>query len=574
MIVLPSGHVVGITSERARYHATRQGIRVTAETPFEELYRLVDIVYGDDAERGEGLSSRYRFTGHTLAEVAWLNRWKPADRAAFRHWIGEEKQHREIEGARRKIIYDTLPHEVVSHPAPEKLFSVLRRRLLAMELNAAPAEQWRNTILNMTKCGVRQEEIRWSGVLDFLDQAENRDEKVSREEVISRVEFGPIRLELTNELIGAPQPRLPFEEDASIMPCAQFERSGLKPAAGEIPVVRLVNRPLNYRVGFLKQAAADEPTSRHWFALAPYDRALSLPGEEEPALFPDRQSACEAAARHARDHYHLRNSLQPSDKYAFMTLHGGQNYREWLVTLPDYQPSHYTPHFTERNVLLHFRTKERRDPEGRKLLHVEEIQSDWHQQAARSANWRARIPEAPFAKEWSLLAVKIILLQAVDAGCDGVSWTPGETQQMRFQCDASALRRLYDKEIPQHLTKLAKDWDGHCETTRIDTREPWISAYRSGAYWSVRDKEGRFTTRGRFSKRDAVALCERHSKRIELSVPVFYIPDGMRERIENDGLPRFGDVMVDKVKKPLCDDASFSRCDPRTRRRCTGEGNS
>ena len=567
MIVLPSGHVVGITCERARYHATRQGIHVTAETPFDELHRLVDIIYGDDADSA---SSRYRFTGHTLSEVAWIDRWKPDDRAAFRRWIEEENQHREIEGARRKIIYDQLPHQVVSHPAPEKLFSVLRRRLLAMTMNAAPAAQWRKTILNMSQCGVRMEEIRWSGVLDFLDRAAGRKGRISREEVISRVEFGAIRLELTNELVGAPAPRLPFEEEASIMPCAQFERSGLKPAAGEIPVVRLINRPLNYRVGFLKPASGGDEGRRDWFALDPYDRALTLPGESAPSHFPDQESAVEAAARHARGHYNLRNRLQPSDKYAFMTLHGGDNYREWLVTLPDYQPSHYTPHFTERNVLLHFRTKERRDPEGRKLLHVEEIQSDWHQQASRSTNWRARIPEAPFSKEWGLLAVKIILLQAVEAECDGVSWTPGATQQMRFQCDASALRRLYDKEIPQHLTKLAKEWNGRCESTRIDTREPWISAYRNGAYWSVRDKEGRFTTRGRFSKSDAVALCERHSRRIELSVPVFYIPGGMRGKIEGDGLPRFGDVIVDKVKKPLCGDGELSRCDPRTRRRCTG----
>ena len=69
-----------------------------------------------------------------------------------------------------------------------------------------------------------------------------------------------------------------------------------------------------------------------------------------------------------------------------------------------------------------------------------------------------------------------------------------------------------------------------------------------------------------------MALCDRHSRRIELTVPVFYLPAGMHERIKADGLPRFGDVMVDKVKKPLCGGDGFGICDPRTRRRCTGEG--
>ncbi|GAB6040336.1 hypothetical protein [Endothiovibrio diazotrophicus] len=551
MIVLPSGLVVGITSERARYHATRQGIRVSAETPVETLWRLVDVVYLDGDP--EGPSRRHRFTGHTLAEGGWLARWKAADRAAFRDWLQRSEQRREIEGARRKIIYDTLPQGVLSHPAPERLFSVLRRRVMAMETAAAPAAQWRNTLLNLTREGLREEELRWSGVLDFLDgEAAERTDKINREEVISRIDFSPLRLELTTELIRDLQPRLPFNETAALLDCRELAGSGLRGKAGEVAVVRHLALPLHYRVGYLKAPAAAAPC--RWFALDPYGRAVSEPGDPAQADYPDAAGAMAAAARHARHHYGLRNGMHPSDKYAFMTLHGGEAYREWLLTLPEYAPSHFTPHFTERNVLLHFRTKERRDLDGKRLLHIEEIQSDWHQQAARAARghpWRTSIPRAPFTREWPLLALKLILIHAVERGCAGLSWTPGAIQQLRFQSDAPALARLYDRDIPRYLARLARPWEGRIGTTRIATREPWISAWRSGAYWSVRDKGGRFTTRKRLSKEQAVALCDRHSRRLVLEVPRFLIPQGMRERIATDGLPRFGERFVEKARNPL-----------------------
>lgn len=49
------------------------------------------------------------------------------------------------------------------------------------------------------------------------------------------------------------------------------------------------------------------------------------------------------------------------------------------ISLTKGAPTYFTAHFDEKNIIIHFRTTERTDSEGRKVFFVEEIQSDWHQ---------------------------------------------------------------------------------------------------------------------------------------------------------------------------------------------------
>ena len=72
-------------------------------------------------------------------------------------------------------------------------------------------------------------------------------------------------------------------------------------------------------------------------------------------------------------------------KYREYTLPGGRNYREILLQMPhDAQRAKEfadpaSSHWDVPNVLAHVRAKDRTGPNGEKLLHIEEIQSDWHQ---------------------------------------------------------------------------------------------------------------------------------------------------------------------------------------------------
>ena len=62
------------------------------------------------------------------------------------------------------------------------------------------------------------------------------------------------------------------------------------------------------------------------------------------------------------------------------TLPGGENYREILLKHPQGNFRGVTEHFGEEpDILASIRVKDRTGPNGEKILHLEEIQSDWHQ---------------------------------------------------------------------------------------------------------------------------------------------------------------------------------------------------
>jgi hypothetical protein len=47
------------------------------------------------------------------------------------------------------------------------------------------------------------------------------------------------------------------------------------------------------------------------------------------------------------------------------------------------KPSFRSGHWDEDNVLAHIRFDERTGPNGEKILHMAEVQSDWHQKGRR-----------------------------------------------------------------------------------------------------------------------------------------------------------------------------------------------
>ena len=91
-------------------------------------------------------------------------------------------------------------------------------------------------------------------------------------------------------------------------------------------------------------------------------------------------------------------------------------------------------HYDEPNILAHVRFNERTDSDGERILHLEEVQSDWHQQG-RSKGYQGEggpIPEAPFKKTWHELTLRRMLRYAAEQGFDRVTWTGGDAQAARY----------------------------------------------------------------------------------------------------------------------------------------------
>lgn len=223
-------------------------------------------------------------------------------------------------------------------------------------------------------------------------------------------------------------------------------------------------------------------------------------------------------------------SMGSSHDFSAYQMPGGENYRELLLTLPidsaaadaaiagqlaelesqkseyaaagndrmvrntdikiamtkrtksDQVPTFSSSHFAQPNILAHVRFNERTTDDGKRVLFVEEVQSDWHQSGRKKgyANGedakvnaaikeydalmtrmtafglrklsdadRARIeelrpivrgrghgtgavPDAPFKQSWPLLAMKRMLRYASEQGFDSLAWTTGAVQAARY----------------------------------------------------------------------------------------------------------------------------------------------
>jgi len=191
---------------------------------------------------------------------------------------------------------------------------------------------------------------------------------------------------------------------------------------------------------------------------------------------------------HAQEYILDHPELDTKTFHKHYKLPGGDNYQEHLYKYqPEGQKSFVANHAhfgAEPNVLASARTVDRRTPEGKKILHVEEIQSDWHQRgrdegykqnlselpknykleeryidnrreylvvdengkvfsmglfpesalhnALDNLNNRSRVPNAPFKKNWEEMVAKQLLKHAVDNGYHGIALTSGDEQADRY----------------------------------------------------------------------------------------------------------------------------------------------
>ena len=548
MIALPSGRLAGITSIRARYHALRLNQVVLPETPRHDLHRLVDIVVPPANHQWLPDSRGYVFSGHTLEALPGLPSWSTEDRKAFGQWLQQDTQQREIEQARRRVVSDELPLVAREFDYPQRLYSALRRRIEDLSLQRATVRQWRQTLLNLRRQGVREEELVWSGLLKYLDQHHDESGTLERTALLAAMDFSAIRLCLTNELASDKGCGLEFIE---VPQSISLNRLGaIRKIAGpdEVSILRYVDTLHYYKVGYLKPLGSESQKHHQprWFALDTIGNLIAAPQAEQP-FFASKEEAFRSASGHALQHVGLPVAYTHCSRYEHKTLCGGSDYREWLLSLPDYPLSYYNSHYYERNLLLHFRTKTRTDLQGRRLLFIEEIQSDWHQSGAVHGyqnRWPGRLPPAPFSNSWVGLALKLILLHAAEENYDGVAWTRGDVQESHYLQPLAAVRRLYDEAIPRAVERLCRPWGVALETTRIDTKEPRLNISRRQNKWLVTDALGKFSTRPRSSQREAMQIMARHCRRIALDVPVLLFDEGLRAGILQQGFPLFGESPV------------------------------
>ncbi len=173
------------------------------------------------------------------------------------------------------------------------------------------------------------------------------------------------------------------------------------------------------------------------------------------------------AVEYAHTHAGLTRFKAPSvTKFSQYQLPGGENYRELVVKAPsdakdigvrgglqfgdkrklERKNVYRSPHWDEPNVLYHLRMNDR-IVDGKKVLFVEEVQSDWAREARKEPRVdRYPAPQHPLLKNWHEQAAKKILDIAVREGYDAVSWTTGEQQAERYDLSKQVDRVTFNRE--------------------------------------------------------------------------------------------------------------------------------
>lgn len=454
-------------------------------------------------------------------------------------------------------------------------YSALERSLTDLPQGKGSPEQWAGIVKNLTQKGVKQEEIDWLGIQDWLKQQKGT---VTKEQVLDYVRANQVEVE---EVVKG-------GEDEG---------------------------PLSWSIegreddGFY--AINDET------------------GERITEVFDNRYDA-EAAAEELSG----ADRFGDDTKFSQYTLPGGQNYRELLITLPfgentssyktlqaerdslrhkllgdtlpsgktvqqrldeidqqseNIKSSAYTSsHFDEPNVVAHLRFNERTDADGKRVMFIEEVQSDWHQQGrekgykveksegrerriaeieAEFAEWQAanpginssvwraenpdlveearsldlannpnRVPEAPFKTSWPELAFKRALMWAAENKFDRVAWTTGAQQAERYdlskQVDAIEFR------------KGAKSGDYDIRVKREGRSETLPGVQREGDYHVI---EG-----GKLSDMIGKEAAQKVTERAEqLKGGAFGSLSGVDLRVGGEGMKAFYDKMLPSMVNKL-----------------------
>ena len=467
----------GVSARRFYEHITLGQINpfgrtVSSVRSPREAAELIDVVRFD--------SLGYVLTGLTLAgldDVALSAKVLGASVDTMRHGAAHTAMRdfvADVEGAAKQYALRRAARNLPSSflPATSKSDSfgvpMLRSSLceqLAKQVHAkAGVEQWFGTINNLTQKGLRSDELDRSGLFEFLVESEDSLAPITGKALAQAVDFSALRFSVIANINEA-RTQLRFETVPERRLAKIKDKA--KPQAGQQRCLHLFDRVMGYRIERVQHAAlwGDD---WHWQAVT-FDGTVLRNLVKRRAIFDSADDAIARAQGHARV---IMPKLLASERWADWSWTGGEQYREWLITLPYYPDSFLSGHFDVRNVLAHVRCDLREGSDGEKVLMLHEVQSDWAQQARRAirdfGEDQSEIAVPPFVNEWPALAMKLMLLHAAHLGVDALGWTTGAHQVHRYRgLGKEGLKELYDRALPREVKRMLKPFGMACESIDV-----------------------------------------------------------------------------------------------------------
>lgn len=389
----------------------------------------------------------------------------------------------------------------------------------AVPMERAPADQWRAMLA--PEKGIRREELELMGLPEFLESLGNtmvtkgdlmryiKDNALIPAEIVHQGQ------EMTDQekesvIQGATNMALGMKFDDMIdkgeiqMPLFEVE-----PPAGKEKLYQLITWDTEKRVIDTFENESDAERARE-----------KLENDVQKEYFTDLSNANYSSVydeQAALLRPNFEKTIEGDTKYPEQTSPGGENYQEIIFAIPEerridapvvrfsetkkkyfyvhkgapgktgwnsqseavadfYNKTGMYPftesHFEDNgHIIAHGRTKDRRllgdIKHGHNIKHIEEVQSDVHEEGRRAGyksgalgalmafeemyagvptggwekgrmldylehRYSKAYPDYPFKRTWHEMVFKRILRQAVEEGKDYVSWTKGETQVGRY----------------------------------------------------------------------------------------------------------------------------------------------
>ena len=313
-------------------------------------------------------------------------------------------------------------------------------------------------------------------------------------------------------------------------------------------------------------------------------------------------------------------------------LDGGTNYRELVFKMPNssYSNRAMRVHWGEdaEGILVHARVQDF-DVDGKKMLFIEELQSDWHNEGhqkgytteeyedavavydklaedyankrkafnkyVRSSEFRSDpdevgkkkfdwlrskmetaekrmqdaerdvealkrkgmgdVADAPFRSTYHEYVLKRLLRMAAEEGYDSIGWTPSEIQSERWSDEfAEGYRIEYDQDMPRFLRKYGKKWGATVGKTNLEkgwakaneqyiaSQKEYISGWQEALSKAESDSEADFI-------RDQIKYHEQEIKNAQVDGETVWsmdITDSMKDSVLYEGQVFYSDRVTDK----------------------------
>lgn len=380
--------------------------------------------------------------------------------------------------------------------------------------------------------GVKNEEIKWSGIETFLEGKKS----VTKQELLEFARGNQLQIEETEQ---GETVRYTPEQQAELDDLSARVEELLEQAADLWERCFDEEMPLD----FITSGRKTDRVDRRMFTKNNYsDDAKAL--RQIAKKIEINEYWIEGIANDAK-------ADGAAARWKEYKMDGGENYREYLFKLPgsDYSNQAMQAHWgNQTGVLAHARVQDF-EHNGEPVLFIEEIQSDWHnagvksgyasevqqmaeelqelerrqaeleearrvnsqahndfldrywasdlseeeydremerywpedrrlmaeeQETAREINdRRARVnsaaPDAPFSKNYHEFVLKNLLRKAAEGDYAYLAWTPGWMQEERWSSEfAEGYRIEYDQDIPKFLNKYGKQWGAKVEDIELD----------------------------------------------------------------------------------------------------------